>query len=255
MQSVINLVGLLSGLITLSGVVIAFFRWYLRIHPTPVFVLILACFAAVLGGVLWNVLCRVIGWPYHMGGSGNEPHGFHAFVWGLLTLGPIVVLSLLIIRKPQLPDWLSLLKLLATNDSLLIVTYGVLGGFAAVLFYDSGLRKMIESAHLSYPLQELIIVVLWSAVLSSAAYLSFPVVWLITRNIKTIFSPLIQVPLAIGLSFFSVLVFLCFAAYTPMFDQLRGLFAGFALRLGLFCGLIAAPHLSNFVLSVLIRNQ
>lgn len=41
------------------------------------------------GGVLWQYLCKLYGWPFHLGRAGNEPYGLFAMTWGVVTMLPV----------------------------------------------------------------------------------------------------------------------------------------------------------------------
>jgi hypothetical protein len=241
---------LLDIIISVSTVCVAvynFFKWLFRKQSSRWLVVIFAAAATTVGGILWNLLCHVMvrmghcEWHYYMGGSGNEPHGMHAFIWGSLTLTPVALFAILFTQREKIPDWPAVLNWLGAKYLLCISLYGVLGGLGAHLFYDFGLRPGIEAAKLGGDLQELIIVVLWAGILSAATYLAFPGSWLVLRKPDMPFRSMLQIPFAVFLSFFAILFFLSVFDFTPMFDMLRGLAAGCALRFGLYCGLIAAP--------------
>ena len=131
MEFIYNFVGLLGSFVTIGTLVYTFFTWYLGHQSSPVLATTCAFVAPTIGGLTWNVLCRAKGWPYHMGGSGNEPHGYHAFIWGILTLTPVIFLALLINRKPLLTGWTSLLNWFLSWDALTILLYAALGGLGA----------------------------------------------------------------------------------------------------------------------------
>jgi hypothetical protein len=249
-----NLLELLLSVVAVVEAVRRFFEWLFRIHSSRLRVLIHAAAASTLGGILWNALCHVMvalnhcEWHHYMGGSGNEPHGMHAFIWGVLTLTPVALFAALFMQKPEIINWRAMIEGLGARYLICIALYGLLGGLGAHLFYDFGLRPGIEAAKLGGDQQELIIVVLWAGILSAATYLAFPGTWLVFRKLDTPFSSMLQIPFAIYLSFFSILFFLTVFDYTHIFDMLRGLVAGCALRLGLYCGLIAAPLLHERLL-------
>jgi hypothetical protein len=244
MEFTFRFFGFISSLIGIGAFVYGFFKWFFNQQSTPSLFIICAVSASIIEGLFWNILCKLKGWPYHMGGSGNEPHGFHAFIWGIITICPVIFLALLANRKPYLVNWISFLKWILSTDFLLIILYGVFAGFSAVAFYDLGIRNFIESMHLGYAKQEMTIVLLWSSIISLSAYLSFLLLCFFPKiffnNIGDIFLPLLQIPFSVILSLLAVLFFLCVAPYVPGSDQLRGLFTGFALRFGLFCGIIVA---------------
>jgi len=233
-----NFLGIIASIVTIGTFVFLFFRWYFEQHSSPVLFLVCAVAAPVIGGLFWNVLCKLKNWPYHMGGSGNEPHGWHAFTWGIITIFPVVFLGVLVGRKLQIGNWSLLLKWLVSTDLLVIMLYTIFSGFGAIAFYDSGVRPFIEAMDLGYAKQEIAIVLLWSAIISTASYLAYLVLFPLHNTETTTVRLLLQIPFAVLLSALAVLFFLCVAAYTQAFDQLKGFAAGFALRFGLFCGIV-----------------
>lgn len=242
MQLAFNIFGFIAALIGIGTFLYKFICWYFKQLGNLFLFVICSISASTIGGFLWNVLCKLKNWPYHMGGSGNEPHDLHAFIWGVITIAPVIFLALLTSRKSQIEDWISLFKWIVSTDFIEIVLYSTFAGLGAVIFYDFGFRASIEAMHIGYAKQEIIIVLLWSGIISLTTYVSYlifyPVQNLITKTHSNLFAPLLQVPFSMFLSFLAVLFFLCIAPYIPAFDQIRGLIAGLALRFGLFCGII-----------------
>ena len=233
-----NFLGIIGSIVTIATFVFLFFRWYFEQHSSPALFLVCAVAAPVIGGLVWNVLCKLKDWPYHMGGSGNEPHGWHAFIWGVITIFPVIFLGVLVGRNLQINNWSLLLKWLVSTDVLLIMLYTIFSGLGAIAFYDSGIRRFIETMKLGYAKQEIAIVLLWSAIMSTTSYLAYLVFISLHNTIRTTVMLSIQIPFAVLLSALAVLLFLCVAPYTQAFDQFRGFAAGFALRFGLFCGIV-----------------
>jgi hypothetical protein len=64
----------------------------------------LAVFQLLFGSILWSMIVNpVMGWVYYLGGSGNEPHGFSAFIWGALLSQTLLGVLL---ASHFLKDWL-----------------------------------------------------------------------------------------------------------------------------------------------------
>lgn len=188
--------------------------------------------APFTGATLWQGICRFLGWSYYLGGTGNEPHGLHAFIWGATTNGPIILFALIGALPYSLPS-LGSLKVWF----LVILTYTSFNGMAGVVFYDSGIRSAVERYDFGYALQELIIILTWSAIIAVASALSLLVTYRVSKS-------LIHLGSVTGLIVLPILF--CMAAFIAFFllfppestsDWVRGIFAGLFLRLGLFMGL------------------
>jgi hypothetical protein len=118
--------------------------------------------AAFLGGVLWNISNHLFGWTYYMGSPGNEPYGLSAFIWGILVLSPIVIISALFPKRQA-----AMKTVIFTGFA-----YTVVGGLSALLYYSSGIRTGIESLGLSYGAREIIIVAIYSFLISAPPYVA-----------------------------------------------------------------------------------
>ena len=203
-------------------------------------VVICAAGAAITGGFLWNVLNRLVEWRFHLGGSGNEPYGCAAFISGFFSAFSAVFFAFLVFYEYILSSIPLLLGIL-----VLILLYALLGGLGTVLFYDSGFRDYIESKKYGYGSQELIIVTFWSLAISASTYFSLLVLYPLSQNTIGTGYLLVQIPLSVILSFLAVLLSLVVALPTAEINQLRGFFAGIALRTGLFFGVFLAVLLNQ----------
>ena len=194
----------------------------------PLKSIIFALLAAVSGGLIWNVINHLLSLGFYMGGSGNEPIGTLAFVWGL-TLGvPVIAFALLSLKaKPTSPvnapiyDW-----------RLVAAIYSVAAGAVGFIFYNSGFRGFIEGLGYAYGLQEIIIVIVYSALLSFPPLLS---VFALLRFQKTgwrLLATIIAAPVLI--SVLSVLGTALVDRPEPEVAQLRGFLVGLVLRLTMF---------------------
>lgn len=187
-----------------------------------------ALFAAVTGGLLWNALNRVLGWPYFMGDPEHTLRGFHALWWGLITAAPVPAPLLL------QPRGKSRRKLVTAA-----LMFTLVGGLSGLVFYSSGIREAVENLSFSYPLQEMIIVVLFAVILSVppliAAILALPR----GRTVLQLTLVLVLPTTAAVIGFLMTLVI-----RRPVSEvlQLRGLVVAFALRLALFISLFAATR-------------
>jgi len=185
--------------------------------------------SAVIGGFLWNLLNILLGWVFHLGGSGNEPHGFQAFIWGAISVLPVIFFAGLAGYRHILLDREAWRKF-----GVVLALYTILGGIGAVIFYDSGIRDSVQMANLGYGTQELIIVSIWALIISvsiSLPLLVFSPVFPTILNNRLVF---LQIPLSVGLAILAVMASLFIPLPENEVAQLRGFFAAVALRLGLF---------------------
>lgn len=189
-------------------------------------VLLGALFAAVFGGVLWNGLNRILGWPYFMGSENDELRGLRALLWGLITTAPVPV-PLLALHRGEARRRLVV-------PSVLFIIFG---GLSACVFYSSGIRGAVEGMSLNYPLQETLIVVAFALCLSIppliASIFSLSRGRLAYKHITIVFAP----TAAALLGFFVTLLI-----DRPISEilQLRGFVVGFTLRLAMFLSLYRA---------------
>ena len=204
----------------------------------PLLVAICAAAGAVTGGFLWNMLNVLLDWTFFLGGSGSEPHGFQAFIWGAVSAFPVISFALLACYK-----YIPLNRESFGKVPAVISLYTVFGGIGAVIFYDSGFRNYVEAAKLGYGSQEIIIVVVWAAIISTATFLPLLMLNRIFRNILDARRLLLQILLSVIFSFLAVLVSLSVKKPIEEIEQLRGFFAVIALRLGLFMGIVLSISL------------
>lgn len=211
------------------------------ISLSPVWLLIAiisAALAVVVGGLLWNIVNVLFKWHFYLGGSGNEPYGVAAFIWGIILALTISVIALAAGYRYIPRDWQSFRKGL-----VVIALYTLGGGLGAVIFYDSGVRRLVESANLGYGGQEVIIAVVWSFVLSISTYLPVQITHSISETRVDVLNTrylALQIPVTTILVLLAVLVSLLIDRPETELSQLRGFFAGVALRLGLFLGLLGS---------------
>jgi len=189
-------------------------------------VLLGALFAAVCGGIAWNLLNRILGWPYFMGSTGEPLRGWRALVWGLVTMAPIPAPLFLLSRKPG-----------RARLVLPAVLFTLTGGASALLFHSSGVRGAIENLGFDYALQETIVAAVFALVLSVPPHLAALLAGRRrpgpARFMATLFAP----TAAVLLGFLVTLVI-----DRPVSEvlQLRGFVVGFALRIAQFISLFAA---------------
>lgn len=198
----------------------------------PYLLIICMILSAIIGGLLWNLLNILLNWAFHLGGSGNEPHGFQAFIWGVVSFFPVVFFAGLacyryVLSNPELLRKFGFVMMLDT----------IFAGLGAVMFYDLGFRNYIESLRLGYGSQELVIVLIWAFVISLSISIPLLVLshtFITLLNARYIF---LQIPLSMILAFLAVMASLFIPRPENEIAQLRGFFAAVALRIGLFIGM------------------
>jgi hypothetical protein len=188
-------------------------------------VLLGAMFAAVFGGIVWNALNRILGWPYFMGSAGEELQGWRALVWGLVTLAPIPAPLLLLGSGTD-----------RARRVLPAVLFTVIGGVSAFLFHSSGVRAAVENLGLGYALQETIIVVIFAFVLSVPPHLG---VLLADRYASGLARAMVTLAIPTAAALAGFLVTLLIDRPVSEVLQLRGFVVGFSLRIAQFFSLYA----------------
>lgn len=179
-----------------------------------------ALFAALVGGLLWNALNRLVGWPYFMGSAGEVLRGWPALVWGLVTTAPIAAPLFLPGPAPA-----------RARRVLPAVLFTLAGGASALLFHASGVRAAVERLALGYAAQETILVVVFALVLSVPPQLS-ALIAARRRPRAGRWATTLFAPAAAALAGF--LVTLLVDRPVTEVLQLRGFVVGFALRFAQF---------------------
>jgi hypothetical protein len=115
---------------------------------------------AAASPALWILTCRMLEWKYFLGGSGNEPSGLSAFVWGMVSSLPVALYLAVRVSGTysvsiSVAERLRILRLIAAQCSA--------AGFGAFLFYSLSLRAFVESWRLPTAVQELLIAGIWSS--------------------------------------------------------------------------------------------
>jgi len=190
--------------------------------------IIFTLLAALLGGLIWNILNHLFDWAFYMGGSGNEPTGILAFIWGLTAGIPIIVFALLSIRmaKPQAT------KIVQCDWRLAVTFYSLATGTAGFIFYNSGFRSFVESFGYSYGLQEIVIVVIYAALLSILPFLSLLALLHFPKMAKGMLMIVLTAPIL--LSVISVLGTMLINRPEAEIAQLRGFLVGLLLKIAMF---------------------
>lgn len=212
--------------------------------------IIFAILAGVTGGLLWNIVNNIFSWTYFMGGSGSEPYGLTAFIWGVVSMSPIVIFAVISLWKES-----SVICFKEFKKISLILFYSAAAGVGGLVFYNSGFRNFIESLNIGFGLQEIIIVFVYSLVLSF-----FPVlaVLLLMRL------PKMKTLSFFGLEFFSAILCMLAVAITVVINrpeseiaQLRGFLVGFVLKLTMFISIriIIKGYPDNINIPLLKQKQ
>ncbi|MBN1648558.1 MAG: hypothetical protein JW874_11055 [Spirochaetales bacterium] len=189
-----------------------------------------ALFAGVAGGVFWNTLNHIFGWPYFMGTENANLIGIHALIWGVITTVPIPLPLLFLYRGEKR-------KLLV----LPMILFTLTGSLAAFAFHSIGIREFIISAGWNYRMQETVVNIIFSLVLSIPPLLVSTLVLSRARLIAK-HGIILTLPTLVTLA----ALCMTFLIDRPISElvQLRGFVVGFILRLTLFFSLLWAGRLS-----------
>jgi hypothetical protein len=200
--------------------------------------IVCAALAVIVSGLVWNFTNLLLKWQFYLGGSGNEPYGIAAFVWGSIQAFVVSSFAFIVgsvywhIRRAQ-PSLHEIL--------VVIILYTIFGGIGAWLFYNLGIRLWVESFKYGYGSQEIIIALVWSFVIS---FMTFVPIWFLDRrrriNVLNTRRLGLQIPFSVLLVFLAVLLSLIIGRSTAEVSLVRGFFAGVALKLGLFLGLLVS---------------
>lgn len=227
------------------------------VPPSPkfYFLFFLALFAAGLGGVLWiwsqKVYPSLYATPLNVSfnpslGGSREPHSLAAFLWPIVTFLPSIVLFLWTSEKHKLlPGKKAILVSLTMMGSLMIASW---------LFYDTpiigqllgfqGVRSYILDQSFSYQMTEILLVIIWSAMLSTVPFLviySLNLRGSISGPGASLITSAYAIFATIGLTTFSIALFITYFT-SPESESLRGAIAGIVLRVSLFFGLLISSN-------------
>lgn len=237
---------ILNALLGAFGQIAGFFSLYYAARRYPAVCLAaLALLSPVAGGVVWQLLNKVNGWPFYLGGPQNEPYGWYAAVWGATTILPVAFAVTLVSTKARLGSLKEVARWLVSREFALVLTFTALASIFAVAFYGPskgvGVRVFIGCLGLGFEHCEQAMIVLWALVLACAPALA--ILFLgrpsaAPRTLRCLY--LYAAPAAITAS----LCLLVLAAYFGLYDylnldqkaQIRGLVAGYVVRFGLFWG-------------------
>ena len=169
---------LATALLGLWSELIGFFSLYYGFRGNrPLLLFVFSVLAPLAGALVWNRLCKRNRWPFFTGGVGSEPYGAYAFLWGMVTMFPIIFGVQLLVTAQPLNSILSVLAWFASREFALILGYAGFAGLAAVLFY--GFRqgrslgaRMGGIGRMQVETRDLLMVCLWALVLSALPTLS-----------------------------------------------------------------------------------
>ena len=197
----------------------------------------LGVLSAVLGGLIWGLV-----WRKSVGGDGQEPHGWWAATWPVLTLGPAMVALMLLNWKYSLLSWSQHVSRQAAWIAGAIV--------GAVVFYDfplwgcRGFREFLLPRNSS---AEFFLVFIWSALSVAPAFIVLFAfrAWRHTMRpgLRTIWPTVVR-PSGFVVIITSVAVVAFLVAYPDRikFEQARGVVAALVLRTTIFVSLFVTLH-------------
>lgn len=167
-----------TAMLGLWSEVIGFFSLYYGFRGNrPLLLFLFSVLAPLAGALVWNRLCKRNRWPFFTGGVGGEPYGAYAFLWGMVTMFPLIFAVQLLITAQPLNSILAVLGWLASREFALVLCYAAFAGLAAVLFY--GFRpgrslgaRMGAVGRMHVETRDLLMVCLWALMLSALPTLS-----------------------------------------------------------------------------------
>jgi hypothetical protein len=254
-SSLSELLGFISSLLGVIGFLIlgkvTIDRWIDDLRPPTrinfYFLFFCSVAAASIGGMLWAILNRLNNQYLHLapslnllGGTSSEPHGIAVILWAITTLVPVVLIVLILGWRYHFAQIRQ--RLLLYGAFLIGATIG------SVIFYDfplggkDGFRNYLDSLNMPSSLKEVLLVVIWSSLLSILGFLFMALMKVIVARRLDLWTILKQIGLCIGLTTFAVDCFLLGFPDLARYDTARGFLAGLALRMTLFFGLLSGTN-------------
>jgi hypothetical protein len=163
---------LASTTVGVSSEIVGFFSlyWGFRSHHT-LLLFLFSILSPIAGGAVWNRLCKRNKWPFFTGGPGNEPYGIYAFIWGFVTMLPIIFTVQILTSNFRLNSVISVLTWFFSQEFALILSYAFFSGIAAVVFFgirkNKSLRSRLMNRTTEFETAELVIVGVWAVFLST----------------------------------------------------------------------------------------
>lgn len=160
-----------TTLVGAASQVVGFFSIYYGLRKNGILLLFLfSVLAPIAGGVVWNRICKRNGWTFFTGGQGREPYGIYAFIWGFVTMLPIIFCVQILDTRHVLGSKLSVFSWFFSRDFGLILAYSFFCGLAAVLLFGfrkgRSLRERL-TGRADFETLELLLVVIWAVVMSA----------------------------------------------------------------------------------------
>lgn len=238
---------LVTALVGLWTEVIGFFSLYYGFRGNrPLLLFLFSVLAPLVGVLVWNRLCKRNKWPFFTGGMGNEPYGIYAFVWGMVTMFPIIFGVQLLTTARSLNSILAVMGWFASREFALILSYSACAGLAAVIFYGfrqgRSLGTRLAGPALHVETRDLLMICVWALVLSSLPTLSVSLFVpgmspraALAGNIIGYATPVSMALLACVLILSGYFYFSDYRRLDPK-GMFKGFLAEFALRCSLFWG-------------------
>jgi len=222
---------------------------FLHFHKAPALVrqaswVTISVFATFAGGWVWEHLCKVSGWPFNLGGGlHSEPYGGYAFVWGAITLLPVIAMVRFFSSEiAPLNRWRVVLWLFSSEMGL-VVAYSLAAGAAAVIFYGwqpaYSVRTAVASLRLSFEHCEMLIILIWAFVIGGLPGIAVRLAGG-RHSVKNIYADCgVPALLAAATCLSSLLIYFNAIDYQKLdpAGKLRGLIAGGVVRFAVFWGL------------------
>ena len=240
-----------TALLGLWSQIIGFFSLYYGFRGNrPLLLFAFSVLAPLAGALVWNRLCKRNRWPFTSGaagGAGSEPYGAFAFLWGMVTLFPIIFsVSLLTTTRP-LNSILAVLEWFASREFALVLCYSAFAGLSAVIFYGFRQGRSLNArmgavGRMHVETRDLMMVCLWALVLSAPPTLSVSLFApglspraALSGNLLGYVAP---ISLALLASLLMVSGYFHFSDYRRQDPKgmFKGFLAEFALRCSLFWG-------------------
>lgn len=237
-SKLIEFIGTLIGIITFIVTGIATVNNWVDTLRLPTtfsfyFLAFYAFVAAIVGGLFWNLYNRN---DPTLGGE-EEPQGWKAIIWAILTNIPIVgilVILNLIYHFASIPY-----QCLLYGAFLIGVMTGSLIFYGGFFYWRNlkfkGFRKLIYSTNRSDIFKELLLVILWLLLISGFGFLAMGLMKWRIAGIIDFLTPIAQIGYCMGFTTLAVVFFLlAFPDQLRRFESSRGIIASLALRMTLF---------------------
>jgi hypothetical protein len=157
--------------------ILGFFSLYYGLRDNRLLLLVLSSILApIAGGVVWNRLCARNHWTFFTGGAGREPYGPYAFLWGFVTMLPIIFSVQILDSNYVLNNKLAVAGWFFSREFGLILSYSFFSGVAAMFIFGfragRSLRTRLARRSLQFETLELMLVAIWTIVFATIPTLS-----------------------------------------------------------------------------------